>query len=290
MENIAKKFGDHDVLRGINLELSNGVFGLLGPNGAGKTTFIRLLIGLMKPDQGKILIDHQDSQNAHYRANILSKLGYLPQTFDVLPRVTSIEYLTFLSRLYQGSIKLNHNRIRELLESVNLWQHRRIPLAKYSGGMKRRFGIAQALLNDPPFLIVDEPTAGLDPEERVTFRNILSDLPYDRLVLLSTHIVEDIEIACNRLIILEQGKIGFDSTPSDLFTRMMPFIWEKRIPISMADIYFHNEQVISMNIAEDEYAVRIAAVEKPPEFEATQPTFEDVYICWLHRAKLGLKT
>ncbi len=284
-ENIHKSFGEVNALCGLNLEIEEGILGLLGPNGAGKTTFIRILTGLSFPDAGQVTIGDSDMFHPKKRRAVLSKIGYLPQTFGVPPRINALEFLNFMAHFYSDYHHIIKKRSRKLLELVGLWEYRNTALTSYSGGMKRRLGIAQALLNDPVFLIVDEPTAGLDPEERISFRNILSDLPGDRLIILSTHIVEDIEITCNKLAIMEKGRIGFLGTPADLFQEMMPFIWEKG---SIRDDATEttDERIISIRQDGPYRIFKKLSLSQPPGYEKTLPIFEDVYIAWLRRRSI----
>ena len=197
IESVSKKYkGDSYGLRDLSLQIETGVLGLLGPNGAGKSTLMRILSTITQPTAGKVSwngIDITKDPNA-----VRSILGYLPQDFGVYPHLNAVEFLEYLASIRGLDHKIARKRIDELLHLVNLYEVRKKPLNSFSGGMKQRVGIAQALLNDPKLLIVDEPTVGLDPEERIRFRNLLSELSGDRIVILSTHIVSDVEVDRNR--------------------------------------------------------------------------------------------
>ncbi|MHA1954169.1 MAG: ABC transporter ATP-binding protein, partial [Candidatus Heimdallarchaeaceae archaeon] len=192
-------------LSNINLTLNQGIIGLVGPNGAGKSTLMRILATIIKPTEGKVLWNGVDVQK---KPNEIRKiLGYLPQSFGVYPKLTSIEFLEYIAALKGINRKLAKERIQEILRIVNLHHLQKTSLSKYSGGMKQRIGIAQALLNDPKLLIIDEPTAGLDPEERVRFRQLMADLAKDRIIILSTHIVSDVEACANTIALISRGKL-----------------------------------------------------------------------------------
>src|SRR3984893_1954787 len=205
--------GGVHALNEVDLIIPNGMFGLLGPNGAGKTTLMRILAGILRPTSGSLNVGGFDGNTEKGRTSIKRMLGYLPQDLGVYPDLSAREFLDYIGILKgMDERKVRQQRVEELLEVVDLTSVANRKLKTYSGGMKRRIGIAQALLNDPKFLIVDEPTAGLDPEERIRFRNLLSDLTGDRSVLLSTHIVEDIAQTCRNLAIMKNGSVIFRGT------------------------------------------------------------------------------
>jgi ABC-2 type transport system ATP-binding protein len=210
----------------LDLTIPSGMFGLLGPNGAGKTTLMRILAGIIRPTSGGLRIGEFDGTTGKGQNAIKWRLGYLPQDLGVYPDLSAREFLDYISIL-KGihDRKMRQQRIAELLELVSLAHVANRKLKTYSGGMKRRVGIAQALLNNPQYLIVDEPTAGLDPEERIRFRNLLSDLAGDRTVLLSTHIVEDIAQTCQRLAIMKDGRVVFQGTTADLIHETRHKVW-----------------------------------------------------------------
>jgi ABC-2 type transport system ATP-binding protein len=206
MEGLVKRYGDKTAVDGVSLRLHPGINGLLGANGAGKTTLMRMLCGILKPTSGTIMLDGLDVGSEDYRA----LLGYLPQDFGYYPDFTGRDFLLYLAALKGMSKSHAKRRSEELLELVGLQEVTKKKVKTYSGGMKQRLGIAQALLNDPKLLIVDEPTAGLDPKERVRFRNLMAELGKDSIVLLSTHIVSDVERIADHVLIMREGKIVYD--------------------------------------------------------------------------------
>jgi ABC-2 type transport system ATP-binding protein len=218
--------GGVHALNDATLTIAGGMFGLLGPNGAGKTTLMRILAGILHPTHGRLHIGDYDGNTERGRMAIKGVLGYLPQDFGVYPDLSAREFLDYIGILKGlDDCAARHGRVEELLEIVSLARVANRKLKTFSGGMKRRIGIAQALLNDPQLLIVDEPTAGLDPEERIHFRNLLSDLGGNRTILLSTHIVEDIAQTCQHLAIMKGGHIIFQGTVTDLLHETRGKVW-----------------------------------------------------------------
>src|SRR5512145_368542 len=211
-------------LKDFSLEVGPGILGLLGPNGAGKSTFMRMLATITKPTDGKILWN--DTDVVRSPDTLRAVLGYLPQDFGVYPNLSGLEFLEYMAAIKGLDAKSARRRIDELLTVVNLVHAAKRPLGGYSGGMKQRIGIAQALLNDPQLLIVDEPTVGLDPEERVRFRNLLSDLSGERIVILSTHIVSDVEATATRIALVNKGKLLCESAPEELLRELEGKVWE----------------------------------------------------------------
>ena len=217
-ENISKVFQETVALEKIDLTMSSGVYGLLGPNGAGKTTIMKIMTDLVSPSTGRVLLDGQDI--AVMGANFRKKLGYLPQDFGVYPNFTAEQFLLYIARL-KGLSKYEAKRqTDDLLAMVGLEEKARKKLKGFSGGQKQRVGIAQALLGDPEILVMDEPTAGLDPEERIRFRGIISALSQQKIVLLSTHIVSDIEAIANQVILLKKGSILDVKRPAELLEKI----------------------------------------------------------------------
>lgn len=218
--------GGVHALNGVNLEIPRGMFGLLGPNGAGKTTLMRILAGILHPSGGALRIGQYSATSEQGRAAIKHILGYLPQDLGMYPDLSACEFLDYVG-LLKGlkERRPRQQRIEQLLEMVALSNVARRKIKTFSGGMKRRLGIAQALVNDPQFLIVDEPTAGLDPEERIRFRNLLSDLGGDRTVLLSTHIVEDIAQTCQNIAVMKGGQVIFQGTVAQMLEDTRGKVW-----------------------------------------------------------------
>jgi len=271
-------------IRDFSLTLGPGVLGLLGPNGAGKSTLMRILATVTRATAGTVTWDGVDvarSPNAVRRV-----LGYLPQDFGVYPNLNAVEFLTYLAAARGVGGRTGRARINDLLELVNLTSVRRRPLGQLSGGMKQRVGIAQALLNDPQLLIVDEPTAGLDPEERVRFRNLLAELAGDRVVILSSHIVSDVEAAATSIAVIEAGTLRAHYAPEELLRSVQGKTWETTIASSQlndAKARF----VISATVRTGD-GVRIRVVgDDPPDASARPlpPTMEDAYLHLLARAK-----
>src|SRR5450631_15959 len=229
VESVSKRFrGGFYGVRDLSLSLTGGVLGLLGPNGAGKTTLMSILATITRPTSGKIEwndVDLGADPNA-----IRSVLGYLPQDFGVYPNLNAVEFLEYLAAVKGLDATTSRRRIDELLSLVNLTDVRKRPLGGFSGGMKQRVGIAQALLNDPQLLIVDEPTAGLDPEERVRFRNLLSEQSGERIVILSTHIVSDVEATATDIALISQGALIAHASPEELLRKVEGTVWEWVLP------------------------------------------------------------
>lgn len=207
IENLCKNYGKKEVLKNINLNIPVGVYGLLGENGSGKTTLMRILASILEPSSGNIKIEGIDSKE---KKEIRKIIGYLPQDFSVYPNMTVYTALDYLGILSGLSNQIRKKRILELLQLVNLKQEKNKKFKNLSGGMKRRFGMAQALLNDPKVLIIDEPTAGLDPDERIRLYQLLSELSTEKCILLSTHIVQDLEAVCSKAAVLHNGNVVFD--------------------------------------------------------------------------------
>lgn len=218
--------GNVHALNGVDLTIGTGMFGLVGPNGAGKTTLMRILAGLLRASSGSAIVFGNDLSSSAGRQAAKANLGYLPQDLGLYPNLNAYEFLDYMAILKGVTDKAERQRqIADLLEKVRLTDSASRRLKTYSGGMKRRIGIAQALLGDPKLLIVDEPTAGLDPEERVRFRNLLSDMSAERTIILSTHIVEDISQSCNDLAVLKAGRVVYRGSPADLIERARGHVW-----------------------------------------------------------------
>jgi ABC-2 type transport system ATP-binding protein len=232
MSGLTKTYrGKVHALRGIDLEIGTGMYGLLGPNGAGKTTLMRILAGILRPSGGALTIDGEDATTEHGRQATKRVLGYLPQELGLYPDLSAREFLDYIGILKgMDEAHARRKQVGELLEMVGLEEAANRKLKTFSGGMKRRVGIAQALLNHPKLLIVDEPTAGLDPEERIRFRNLLAELGSNRLVLLSTHIVEDVAQTCQNLAILRDGQIAFRGTLGELVGAAAGRVWQVTLP------------------------------------------------------------
>ncbi len=280
IENITKSYGKNTALKEVDLEITNGLFGLLGQNGAGKTTLMRILATVVKPDHGKIY--YEDIEWAKNPDQVRRIIGYLPQEFGVFSNVTAVECLRYIANLkgmqHKGRI---NEEIEGILEAVNLLHVKNQRVGGFSGGMKRRLGIAQALLNDPKILIIDEPTVGLDPEERIRFRNFLRQLGKNRIVLLSTHIVEDIEALCHRVAVLKNGKAEQFQNLYELAAQAEGKVWLWRLTNTQYEGLTGNHQIISTKHDKDGVELRIIAHETPGQGAVmAEPTIEEGYLIW----------
>lgn len=281
IENVSKVYkGSVWGLKDFNMELESGVVGLLGPNGAGKSTLMRILASITRPSKGRVIWNGKDI--AKHPNHLRSILGYLPQDFNVYPNLNATEFLEYIAAI-KGLDKITSGkRIEELLRVLNIFDNRKQPLSGYSGGMKQRVGIAQALLNDPKFLIVDEPTAGLDPEERVRFRSLLSELPGERLVLLSSHIVSDVEATAMDIALIKKGELVFKKTPGDMIEMMNGKVWEFEIRSDELRA-LKEKYIISSTIRrKDGIVVRIVSDDRPSQNAGpAAPKLEDAYLYYI---------
>jgi ABC-2 type transport system ATP-binding protein len=264
-------------LRGVTLTIERGLFGLLGPNGAGKSSLMRTLATLQRPDAGSITFDGDsvlDDPQAHR-----GRLGYLPQDFGVYPGVSAAElldHLAILKGITDGSAR--RAQVDALLAQTNLWEHRRHAVSSFSGGMRQRFGIAQALLGDPRLVVVDEPTAGLDPEERNRFHNLLSEIGEQVVVILSTHIVEDVRQLCTRMAIMADGVVLREGAPDELVEELRGRVWGKTVGKQAVAAHRDTLYVLSAQLHAGRTRLRVLADARPdPAFEPVSPELEDVY-------------
>jgi ABC-2 type transport system ATP-binding protein len=271
-------------LKDFSLDVGPGILGLLGPNGAGKSTLMRILATITKPTQGTVTWNGTDIVRSPN--SVRAVLGYLPQDFGVYPNLNAVEFLEYLAAAKGLDRKTARQRIQELLDVVNLLDARKRPLGGYSGGMKQRVGIAQALLNDPKLLIVDEPTAGLDPEERVRFRNLLSELSGDRIVVLSTHIVSDVEACATTIALIARGQLVTCAAPEELLRSVEGKVWERVIPSAELPALRQQYLTSSTMHRSDGVHLRIVAEEAPGSGAMPQPpTLEDAYLSWISGKK-----
>ena len=285
VENLSKEYrGNVRALSEVHLTLAPGVLGLLGPNGAGKSTLMRILATITQPSSGRVLWN--DSEIARHPDPLRAVLGYLPQDFGVYPNLNALEFLEYLAAVKGIPAGAARNRIRELLELVNLTDAIKRPLGGYSGGMRQRIGIAQALLNDPQLLIVDEPTAGLDPEERVRFRNLLSELSGERIIILSTHIVSDVEAVATSIAILVYGQLIAHDLPEALLASVSGKVWEVVVPSAELPALRQKHLVSSTAHRSDGVHARVVA-DAAPEGAARplDPSLEDAYLSALTRQR-----
>lgn len=285
--NLEKTYkGDVRALRGINLNIGTGMFGLVGPNGAGKTSLMRIIAGLLRPTDGSVTVFGNDLVSSNGKQAAKAILGYLPQELGLYPDLTATEFLDYIAIL-KGITdgKARKRQIVELLEMVRLSDVASRRLKTYSGGMKRRVGIAQAMLGTPKLLIVDEPTAGLDPEERVRIRNLLGDMASRCTVILSTHIVEDISQSCNDLAVMNQGQVLFRGAPADLIAAARGHVWTI---VTSGERPNGGLSVVSTLQMHDGVQYRVLG-EPGGQYRATQiePSLEDGYIWLMHQKKLA---
>ncbi|HYU34872.1 MAG TPA: ABC transporter ATP-binding protein [Thermoanaerobaculia bacterium] len=287
IQQVGKRYrGDFWGLRDFTLELGPGVLGLLGPNGAGKSTLMRILATITQATEGRVLWNGEDI--ARTPDGLREVLGYLPQDFGVYPNLNAVEFLKYIAAVKGIEARAARRRIDELLTLVNLTEARKRPLGGYSGGMRQRIGIAQALLNDPQLLIVDEPTVGLDPEERVRFRNLLSDLGGERIVLLSTHIVSDVEATATGIAVVDQGRLLAHAEPEELLRGVEGRVWEWVLPSADLPAARERWKISSTFRRADGVHARVVSAGPPsPEAEPVAPTLEDAYLSALagHRGE-----
>jgi ABC-2 type transport system ATP-binding protein len=278
IENLSKRYPNGtQALQDVSLSIPQGMFGLLGPNGAGKSTLMRTLATLQEADSGSARLDGVDV--LRQKDEVRKLLGYLPQEFGLYSKVTAESLLSHFASL-KGIENATESRelVHTLLRQTNLWEHRHKPLGSFSGGMKQRFGIAQALLGNPRLIIVDEPTAGLDPEERVRFHNLLSAIGENIIVILSTHIVSDVSDLCRNMAIIHQGRVHAAGDPAALVEALNGRVWKKAIARTELAEHQQNFQVISMRLVAGRTLLHVLQDGQPDAgFEPVVPDLEDLY-------------
>ncbi len=278
IKNLSKTYANGtQALKNVSLEIATGMFGLLGPNGAGKSTLMRTIATLQDADSGSIFLDNLDV--LRQKDEVRKVLGYLPQEFGVYPKISAETLLDHFAVLKGISNSKERKAVVEaLLQQTNLWEHRKKNLGGYSGGMKQRFGIAQALLGNPHLIIVDEPTAGLDPAERNRFHNLLSEIGEHVIVILSTHIVEDVSDLCSNMAIINKGEVLAAGNPLELVAEMKGQIWQKLINKTELADYQNNLYVISTRLHAGKLNIRVNSDLRPDaSFTSVEPNLEDVY-------------
>ncbi|MBR3159098.1 MAG: ABC transporter ATP-binding protein [Atopobiaceae bacterium] len=278
LDRLTKQFGARIAVDRVSVTLTPGVIGLLGANGAGKTTLMRMVCDVLRPTGGQILLDGSDvaDMGVEYR----SLLGYLPQDFGYYPDFTALDFMLYMATLKGFGKRDGRERSMQLLEEVGLVDDARRKVKTYSGGMKQRLGIAQAMINDPQILVLDEPTAGLDPKERVRFRNLIASFAQDKIVILSTHIVSDVEFIANRILVMRQGSFVMGGSLEQLVARAAGKVWEFHTDARRADAMAACMSAANVRHASDGSAVvRVIAGERPTEGAVTvEPTLEDLYL------------
>lgn len=264
-------------INNLNLEIGNGLFGLLGRNGAGKSSLMRTIATLQQPDEGEILFNAVNILEDPFFMR--SQLGYLPQEFGVYPKISAFQLLDHLAVLKGITVTAERKeQVNHLLSQTNLYEHRHRAVHGFSGGMKQRFGIAQALLGSPKLIIVDEPTAGLDPEERNRFNNLLSEIGEQVIVILSTHLVEDVADLCSHMAIISGGSVITQGKPADLIDMLRGNIWSKTVDKLQLPAYQENMRVISTRLTGGKVSLHVLASTMPEAgFQPCEPTLEDFY-------------
>ena len=277
LDGLTKTFSSFPAVNNLSYTMDTGVYGLLGVNGAGKTTLMRMLCTLLTPTSGTITWDGQDifSLGSAYR----NLLGYLPQDFGYYPDFSVQDYLLYIASIKGLRPATARQRMQNLLEQVGLTQVRRQKMKKLSGGMKRRAGIAQAMLNDPKILILDEPTAGLDPKERIRFRNLISERAETRLVLLSTHIVSDVEYIADQILLMKDGSLVHHGTSQQLLAAAPTQVWTCTVPRAQADQLLHQYPVVNLKTLPQGVQLRVLSQTPPvPEAHPAEMTLEDLFL------------
>ena len=278
IRNLTKQYGKKAAVNRLNLSLTKGVYGLLGANGAGKTTLMRLICGIQAPTSGKITLNGREMEvlGENYR----KYLGYLPQQFPYYPDFSAMDYLLYIATLKDLDEKKAKEKSKELLETVGLTKNGRQKIRTFSGGMKQRLGIAQAMLNDPYILVLDEPTAGLDPKERVRFRNLISAFSKERIVILSTHIVSDVEFIAEKIIMMKSGSILHYGRPREITSEIRGKVWKCVVPAEKAEQYTARLNVSNLRNVDNNQTILRVISKEPPLNGALQvePNLEDLYL------------
>ena len=287
VDRLTKHYGSKIAVDQVSATLKPGVYGLLGANGAGKTTFMRMLCAVLESTSGEVFLDGKDilAMGADYR----NVLGYLPQDFGYYPGYTAMEFLMYISALKGIPKNIAKKRSEELLEEVGLSDVANKKVKTFSGGMKQRIGIAQALLNNPDILILDEPTSGLDPKERVRFRNLLSDYAGDKIVILSTHIVSDIEAIADEIMLMKKGKFVLQGSASELIKKADGKVWELTVPQEEARKWQTKSTVANLRHEGRQVVLRIISDDKPGEIAVPcEATLEDLYLYYFPTQQEGV--
>ena len=287
-KNVTKQYGEVNAVNKVNCVMEKGIYGLLGVNGAGKTTLMRMLCTIVQPSEGQILWNGKDiwKLGGEYR----EVLGYLPQDFGYYPDLTVYDYMMYISSIKGLKMPFARKKVKQLLNQVGMEKFSKRKMKNLSGGMVRRVGIAQAMLNDPQILVLDEPTAGLDPNERIRFRNLISELSEERLVLLSTHIVSDIEYIANNIMLMKDGELFYAGTAEDLVSSMKEKVWQCNVSRSMIDKYMSEYLVGNIKTTKTGAELRIISIEKPTEDAVAVEKKSGRCISILFWRKIGGKT
>ena len=288
IKNVSKTYSNNvEALKDVTLEVGNGMFGLLGPNGAGKSTLMRTIAGLQELDSGSITVG--DIDVSKHKHELRKVLGYLPQEFGLYPKVNALELFDHLATMKGITDSKERDELtKSLLSQTNLWKYRNRKLGTFSGGMKQRFGIAQALIGEPKLIIVDEPTAGLDPTERNRFHNLLSAIGENVIVILSTHIVEDVSDLCSKMAIIKDGKVKLVGEPLTLVKDLKAQVWTGLVTKKDFKNVKNDHQVISSKLSMGKVQIRVLSDQEPiDDFKQVDPEIEDLYFATIN--ELGLK-
>ena len=288
IKNVSKTYSNNvEALKDVTLEVANGMFGLLGPNGAGKSTLMRTIAGLQELDSGSITVG--DIDVSKHKHELRKVLGYLPQEFGLYPKVNALELFDHLATMKGITDSKERDELtKSLLSQTNLWKYRNRKLGTFSGGMKQRFGIAQALIGEPKLIIVDEPTAGLDPTERNRFHNLLSAIGENVIVILSTHIVEDVSDLCSKMAIIKDGKVKLVGEPLTLVKDLKAQVWTGLVTKKDFKNVKNDHQVISSKLSMGKVQIRVLSDQMPIDgFKQVAPEIEDLYFATIN--ELGLK-
>ena len=287
IDNISKTYPNGvQALKNVSIEIGNGIFGLLGPNGAGKSTLMRTIAALQDADSGTIMLGDVDV--AKDKQRLREMLGYLPQEFGLYPKVSAIDLLDHMA-VMKGitDAKRRKEQVDSLLYQVNLWESKDQKLGTFSGGMKQRFGIAQALLGDPKIIIVDEPTAGLDPMQRNRFHNLLSEIGENVVVILSTHIVDDVSDLCNDMAIILNGELKLAGKPLELIKKLEEKVWQGLVEKDVAESLKDDERLISSRLYMGKVKIRLLSDEEPESgFTISDPEIEDLYFATINNFEI----
>ena len=290
IKNVSKTYSNNvEALKDVTLEVGNGMFGLLGPNGAGKSTLMRTIAGLQELDSGSITVG--DIDVSKHKHELRKVLGYLPQEFGLYPKVNALELFDHLATM-KGitDSKERDGLTKSLLSQTNLWKYRNRKLGTFSGGMKQRFGIAQALIGEPKLIIVDEPTAGLDPTERNRFHNLLSAIGENVIVILSTHIVEDVSDLCSKMAIIKDGKVKLVGEPLTLVKDLKAQVWTGLVTKKDFKNVKNDHQVISSKLSMGKVQIRVLSDQEPIDgFKQVDPEIEDLYFATINELDLKEK-